>query len=406
MEERQIKGQQIASSSKVRKTNGVWVVPSQTGSGVYIVNKNLPETNCTCPDYDLRKLSRKHIYAVEFIIHRKKNKDGSTTITKKMVLTERKTYSQDNWSQYHQAQCHEKEYFGILLKNLCSGITQPVSKGPGRPKLPIADVLFSSVMKVYTTVSGRRATSDLKDCKEKGLVSSNPHYNSIFHYLEKKELTPILKSLIEESSLPLQSIETNFSVDASGFATCSYERWFDQKYGKLYSQNKWLKAHITIGNKTNIVTSVEITDSFVHDSTQFMTLVNDTAKNFDVQKVMADKAYLKKSDVETLVNAGISPYIPFKINTTGEGSEIWKKLFHFYNYNRPEFLKHYHERSNVESAFSMVKRKFGASIRSKTDTAQINELLCKFLCHNICCLVHSIFELGIETNFWSEKQVA
>jgi hypothetical protein len=28
-------------------------------------------------------------------------------------------------------------------------------------------------------------------------------------------------------------------------------------------------------------------------------------------------------------------------------------------------------------------------LRSKTKTAQINEALCKVLCHNICCLIWS-----------------
>jgi transposase len=30
-----------------------------------------------------------------------------------------------------------------------------------------------------------------------------------------------------------------------------------------------------------------------------------------------------------------------------------------------EFMQHYHKRSNVESAFSAIKRKFGDSVRSK-----------------------------------------
>jgi hypothetical protein len=29
-----------------------------------------------------------------------------------------------------------------------------------------------------------------------------------------------------------------------------------------------------------------------------------------------------------------------------------------------------------------------------------NEVLCKVLCHNICCLIHSHCELGIEPVFW------
>ena len=59
----------------------------------------------------------------------------------------------------------------------------------------------------------------------------------------------------------------------------------------------------------------------------------------------------------------------------------------------------YHKRSNVESTFSMIKAKFGGAIRSKGDTAIINEALCKVLCHNICCVIQSMHELGIEPTF-------
>ena len=64
---------------------------------------------------------------------------------------------------------------------------------------------------------------------------------------------------------------------------------------------------------------------------------------------------------------------------------------------------HYHRRSNVESVFSMTKRKFGDSVRSKTDVAMVNEVLCKFLAHNLCVLNQEECELGIETMF--TKQV-
>ena len=74
-------------------------------------------------------------------------------------------------------------------------------------------------------------------------------------------------------------------------------------------------------------------------------------------------------------------------------------MFHFYQYKRDEFLTHYHQRSNVETTFSMVKAKFGGRLRSKGDKAQENEALCKILCHNICCLIQSMFEFGIEPNF-------
>jgi hypothetical protein len=50
----------------------------------------------------------------------------------------------------------------------------------------------------------------------------------------------------------------------------------------------------------------------------------------------------------------------------------------------------------------MIKSNFGGNLRSKTRHAQINEALCKVLCHNLCCVIQSIYELGIEPAFWNE----
>lgn len=63
--------------------------------------------------------------------------------------------------------------------------------------------------------------------------------------------------------------------------------------------------------------------------------------------------------------------------------------------HREEFLNIYHKRSNAESTFSAIKRVFGDSVRSRTLTAQINEVLLKVLAHNIRSLIHAITEFGI-----------
>jgi transposase len=70
-----------------------------------------------------------------------------------------------------------------------------------------------------------------------------------------------------------------------------------------------------------------------------------------------------------------------------------------------EFLAAYHKRSNVESTFSAIKRKFGGAVRSKKYTAQVNEILCKVLCHNLSTLVHAIHELNIDPKFGAASTV-
>ena len=66
-------------------------------------------------------------------------------------------------------------------------------------------------------------------------------------------------------------------------------------------------------------------------------------------------------------------------------------------------MRHYHKRSNVETTFSMIKAKFGDCLRSKTAVSQTNEVLCKVLCHNLCCVIQSIYELGIEPAFGTDE---
>jgi transposase len=198
----------------------------------------------------------------------------------------------------------------------------------------------------------------------------------------------------------------DFAVDSSGFSTGQFMRWLDVKYGKEEDRRMWIKVHLMCGVKTNIVTSVEISDGYANDHGFFKPLVEATAANgFTLKEVSADKAYLSGENLLTTLRHKAIPYIPFKTNSKpgklssyGAKSTLWDRMLGFYNDNREEFLSHYHKRSNVETTFHMIKSKFGQRLRSKTMTAQINEALCKVLCH-LCVVIQSVHELGIETDF-------
>ncbi|MBI1729210.1 transposase [Candidatus Acetothermia bacterium] len=224
----------------------------------------------------------------------------------------------------------------------------------------------------------------------------------MFRYFEKPELTPIIQSLIVQSSLPLKAVEIDFAADSSGFSTSKLINWNETKYkGHGDMEHDWLKAHLMTGVKTNTVTAVEVWDRHTHDSFLFKFLVEATAKNFDMREVSADKGYLSARNLEAVTKFGATPYIPFKSNTVLREvpNSLWDRMFHYFSFNRTDFMSHYHKRSNVESTFSMIKGKFGDYVRSKTPTAQMNEVLLKVLCHNICVLIQATHELGIETQF-------
>jgi transposase len=409
MEPREIKGLEIAAKTKLTRKgkSNVWLVPSQSGGQQkYTVALNAEKPECTCRDHEFTNDKCKHIFAVEYTIQREQTADGQTVTTETVKVT-RKTYSQ-NWPAYNAAQTREKSELQALLYELCRSIPEPEQQR-GRPRLSLADIIFASTFKVYSTVSGRRFQSDLQEAKRRGFLSKMPHYNSVFRYLESEALTPYLYELIKMSSLPLKSVESDFAVDSSGFSTGQFMRWFDVKYGKKEDRRMWLKAHLMCGVKTNIVTSVEISDGYSNDYNHFKPLVEQTAQSgFKMVEISADKGYIGATNLLTSLQHGAIPYIPFKINakakasTYGAKSRVWDRLLAFYTDNRGEFLAHYHKRSNVETVFHMIKAKFGQRLRSKTLIAQTNEALCKILCHNLCVVIQSQHELGIETNFTND----
>ena len=396
---RQERGLQIAKVARIDRSGENFLVPSMSGNGRYTANP--AEATCTCPDCQ-NGHKCKHLFAVEYVLTQETtvNADGTTTVTDTVSIkaTKKTTYPQ-NWPAYNLAQQNEKDEFQSLLADLCRGIQNRPQTGRGRRYLRLADAVFACTFKVYSTVSSRRFTSDLNEAKERGYIEDVAHFNSIFDYLQNPLLTDILKTLIVEAAKPLSAIESDFAVDSTGFTSCRFHRWYDHKYGTIQQEHDWVKAHFACGVKTNVVTAVEVLHKDTHDAPVLPALVAKTAENFQISELSADKAYGSLENYKAIDKVGATPFIQFKSNATGAVGGLFQKAFHFFCFKREEFLAHYHKRSNIESTVSMIKAKFGDHLRSKTDVAMKNEALCKILCHNICCLISAMYELGIDPQF-------
>jgi transposase len=305
------------------------------------------------------------------------------------------------WSAYNQAQTNEKRHFLALLYQLCQCVEEP-EQIAGRPRLPLGDMIFCAVIKVYLTFSTRRICTDLAEAHAKGLISSVPHFNSIVNYFGTKSLTICLQQLIEVSSMPMKLFEVDFAADSTGLSTYQFFEWYNERYGRKLTKRNWVKLHVMCGVRTNIITYATVTPGSASDYRQFEELVKGTARNFKISEVSADLAYLGAQNMRLVLLQGGTPYIAFKSNSTADGepkSTFWKRMLHLYRDHYPEFSEHYNKRNNVETTHFMLKAKFGGRLRSKSPRAQINEALCKVVCHNLCVLIQSMYELKIELNF-------
>lgn len=379
-----------------------YLVPSQTGNGGgYVVD--VSAGTCTCPDHETRGCRCKHLWAVLIVRKDVTMPDGSRVVTEHKI-----TYSQD-WPAYNAAQQDEKSRVETLLRGLCNGIAQPTPKKTGRPPLRLADVIYSATMKTYVGMSGRRATTDIRSCRDRGFIDDAAHYNTIFRYMERPEMTPLLVQLVEQSALPLRAVERQFAIDSTGFGTSTYAHWFQAKHGGGEKRvHKYIKAHAVMGTATHVIATVAATAGTVNDTPMLKPLLERAvAAGFEIGEMSGDKAYLSHENLAAITAAGAVPYIVFKDNSVGDSrgcaSGTWQRMWHYFSFHREDFLKHYHRRSNAETAFSAIKRLFGSAVRAKGDVAQYNETYLKCLAYNLTCVVHATYELGIEPQFWMPK---
>ena len=268
----------VAEGNQIKKvTDHSFKVKSQSGKGFYEVKATKDGMTCTCPDFVYRGGKCKHIAATKYYLEVEKDTPQGIVYEKVQL-----TYAQA-WNAYNAAQKAEIKLFDELLKDLVQAIPEP-EQTMGRPRLSIHEMLFCAIQKVYSQLSSRRAYSLFQNATEKGQIDHAPYFNapSLFN---KPEITAILHKLITLSALPVAGLETDFSVDSTGFRTTTFGAYCEDKYGKS-KEHHWLKAHMCAGVKTNIVASIAITDGNSNDSPQFGPLIRKTAQGFKSMRLL------------------------------------------------------------------------------------------------------------------------
>lgn len=302
------------------------------------------------------------------------------------------------WDVYNKAQKKETGHFLLLLGELSKSVDEP-EHVRGRPPLSLSDLVFCAVYKTYRAVSSRRVMSDVEAAYEGGLISRVPHFNAVSSFLKDESVTPVLERLIEQSSYPLAAVECDFAADATGLSTSVRRRWYDRHKQRHRIRRDWIGLHVVCGVRTNVVTCARAGGCREDENKFFEEMLRRTARHFDVAEVSADAGYLSNKNIRQVVLLGATPYFNFRSNSRPDGlysNAVWRAMLNMYRHRREEFARHYFKRNNVETTFSMIKAKFGDRVRSKSPRAQFNEALCKVLCHNLCVLVRSLYELGVD----------
>jgi hypothetical protein len=314
----------------------------------------------------------------------------------------------DDWdpaergTAYRHGQEAEYEWFDPILQALLEPVAEPArSLGqPGAPRTPLREALFLAVKKSHSGLSLSRLRGLYTEDRSKGRLTEEWNYSLPARTLGRDDITPILLWAIRESAKPLAEFEDGgtIAIDSTGFVTSVFGAYYPQAHD-VRPRREFLKVHVAVGTRTNVVADVAVTDHRGADSPQFVPLLRGAVQNgFRPTIVAADKAYLSRANLQAAVDMGVQPRIPFKENSVpaSKGTRIWATLYHLAKVDPDGFADQYHQRSNVEATFSSLKRMLGESVFSKRPVARLNEALCKVLAYNIVTLIRHLVARGID----------
>jgi len=194
-----------------------------------------------------------------------------------------------------------------------------------------------------------------------------PDYSTLIKFHKK------LKSKDLDSLLCKKSVKTS-AIDGSGFETShmSYHYanvWNRQDKRKYRS---YLKISIAICTDSQYILSQKIRIGPRNDHIDFEAVM----KNIKCQYVVADKGYdSKKNRRFVLRNMKAYPHIPYRKMS----GRTYEKLGVPIRFDK----KIYHQRSKVETVFSVIKRKYGSHVLGQSFETQKKELLLRLIAYNI-----------------------
>lgn len=339
---------------------------------------------------------------------------GEANYSRQQVLNEFKEFQDDkkpkekkvyprNFPIIYAAARSEKLMFFRILKDVVDYLDIPDRyNGNGRPKANIKDMLKCICIQQYCGLSHWRIESELKIAKQLKIIDNVYRKSAICKYLNDPTISIYLHKIYQTIAVPIAEVEIVAGCDASGMSVqYGRRRWVEIRDDhQLHKDYK--KLHIISGTMSNAVYFAIITDGTVHESPQLKFLLEGIKNKFSFQRLVADPGYLSRANADLISENGMQPIILPKKNTTSinKGSSgAWGKMIWFFKNNYEMFLMYYHARSNVESTFSMLKRKFGYEVRSKSMIGQTNEILARIVCLNASILGEVMLEFNLHPKF-------
>ena len=205
-------------------------------------------------------------------------------------------------------------------------------------------------------------------------LKRTPHHTTLVKFAKK--IKPKLLNFL----LPFIKAKTT-GVDGTGFEVNNQSKHYQMVTGRgIY--RRYVKLGISADLDKQIILRNAIHKSPRNDCKDFKPLLNGLKMKF----VCADKGYDSYENHNFVFNKlNAKSFIKLKKWESRKGK-------YFGSRNKAKKIydnKIYHQRSKLETIFSVIKRKYGSALRSKSFATQKKEVICKLIAYNLDRLILS-----------------
>ena len=242
--------------------------------------------------------------------------------------------------------------------------------------------LFLVVYKQFRKFTYKELLEDLSDnLSLRAYLGLNklPHYTTLIKFAQRIP-TQIFHKLISAFSKFIKQPK-KVAIDGTGISLDNASPHYCKRIGKPYQKRPFLKLSVIVDIKHYLILQFKIRKKSRHDVTDAYPLVKKFAKHYKPDIFYGDRGYdsekLFKIVFEEL---GAYPLILQKrleVPKHRRKGKYRKQTSEIFDYG--EYL----QRNKVETVFSILKRKFGFSIKSKDVKNQKVEAMSRIIAYNI-----------------------
>ncbi|HJH28245.1 MAG TPA: hypothetical protein C5S50_02835 [Methanosarcinaceae archaeon] len=327
--------------------------------------------------------------------------------------------SEINWAKYDYAQIKEMaDYLNNIrdivneADNRIKSRTISEKRGPGKPETNPADITKLLLLQTYTESPNRVAEGLLFLFQEKLGISQHFSYKTIERGFDREKVNIILDEVVAITNECVKDDEKDASFDGTGFSASNKVNYADkrQKQNSKKSRTKAQPAKdddshdsfpvtnatsnkgfsycvMGIGVKYKLISGMTIcANHSIGETTMFPDAYYQTLKSYpNLENVLGDGIYSARWITDLVAKSNVTPFFLPKSNVTfqSKGFAGWYDML-FSLWNDPQmWLEQYHMRSISETVNSMVKCRFGATIRKKLDPRKATETKLKLVAHDI-----------------------